>query len=112
MEAAVTDIEAVVHLVGIIKEMPGTRYVEAHEQTCHALALASSRAGVQRIVYLSILGSAPDADNECLASKGRAETLLLDDRVATTVIRVPMVLGGDDRLPNRCVVRLRPKNFA
>ena len=51
---------------------------------------------MSRIVYLSILGSAPDADNDCLASKGRAETLLLDNRVATTVIRVPMVLGGDD----------------
>ncbi len=96
MEQAIRGADAVVHLVGIIKEMPGTRYVEAHEQTCHALALAASRSGVSRIVYLSILGSAPDSANACLASKGRAETLLLDDRVATTVIRVPMVLGGDD----------------
>lgn len=96
MEQALQGAEAVVHLVGIIKEMPGTRYVEAHEQTCHALALAASRSDVSRIVYLSILGSAPDSSNACLASKGRAETLLLDDRVATTVIRVPMVLGGDD----------------
>ena len=96
MENAIANAEAVVHLVGIIKEMPGTRYVEAHEQTCHALALAAIRAGTRRIVYLSILGSTPDSDNPCLASKGRAETLLLDDRVATTVLRVPMVLGGDD----------------
>lgn len=96
MEAALRGARAVVHLVGIIKETRDTRYVEAHEQTCHALALAAARAGVERIVYLSILGASPDSDNECLASKGRAETLLLDDRVATTVLRVPMVLGGDD----------------
>ena len=96
MEQSLEGADAVVHLVGIIKEMPGTRYVEAHEQTCHALALAANRSGVGRIVYLSILGSAPDSTNDCLASKGRAETLLLDDRVATTVLRVPMVLGGDD----------------
>ena len=96
MEHALECADAVVHLVGIIKEMPGTRYVEAHEHTCHALALAANRAGVSRIVYLSILGSAPESMNECLASKGRAETLLLDDRVATTVLRVPMVVGGDD----------------
>jgi uncharacterized protein YbjT (DUF2867 family) len=96
MEAAIRGATAVVHLVGIIKEMPGTRYVEAHEQTCHALALAASRSDVKRIVYLSILGSKPDSENPCLSSKGRAETLLLDDRVATTVIRVPMVLGGND----------------
>jgi NADH dehydrogenase len=96
MEAALRGARCVIHLVGIIKEMPGTRYVEAHEQTCHALALAASRAGIERIVYLSILGSSPDSKNPCLASKGRAETLLLDDRVPATVIRVPMVIGGDD----------------
>jgi uncharacterized protein YbjT (DUF2867 family) len=96
MEAALRGARCVIHLVGIIKEMPGTRYVEAHEQTCHALTLAASRAGIERIVYLSILGSSPDSENPCLASKGRAEMLLLEDRVPATILRVPMVIGGDD----------------
>ena len=96
MEAAFQNARAVVHLVGIIKEMPGTRYIEAHEQTCHALALAANRAGLKRIVYLSILGSHAESENDCLASKGRAESILLDDRVPATILRVPMVLGGDD----------------
>ncbi len=96
MEAALRGARCVIHLVGIIKEMPGTRYVEAHEQTCHALSLAASRAGLERIVYLSILGSSPDSNNPCLASKGRAESILLDDRVPATILRVPMVIGGDD----------------
>jgi uncharacterized protein YbjT (DUF2867 family) len=96
MEKALHGAKSVVHLVGIIKEMPGARYVEAHEQTCHALALSASRAGIERIAYLSILGAAPESENPCLSSKGRAETMLLDDRVATTILRVPMVLGGDD----------------
>jgi NADH dehydrogenase len=96
MEEALAGAKSVIHLVGIIKEMPGASYVEAHEQTCHALALAASRAGIERIVYLSILGSKTDSKNPCLASKGRAEATLLDDRVAATVIRVPMVIGGND----------------
>ena len=96
MEEALRGARCVIHLVGIIKEMPGTRYVEAHEQTCHALALAADRAGIERIVYLSILGSSPDSENPCLASKGRAESMLLDDRVPATILRVPMVIGGDD----------------
>ena len=96
MEEALRGARCVIHLVGIIKEMPGTLYVEAHEQTCHALTLAADRAGIERIVYLSILGSAPDSKNPCLASKGRAETTLLDARVAATIIRVPMVIGGND----------------
>jgi uncharacterized protein YbjT (DUF2867 family) len=96
MEEALRGARSVIHLVGIIKEASGARYAEAHEQTCHALALAASRAGIERIVYLSILGSAPDSENPCLASKGRAETQLLDGRVTTTVLRVPMVIGGND----------------
>ncbi len=96
MQEAIADMRCVVHLVGIIKESPGARYVEAHEQTCHALALAASRANIERIIYLSILGARPNSDNDCLASKGRAEALLLDDRVPATVLRVPMVLSGDD----------------
>ncbi len=96
MEEALRGARYVVHLVGIIKETHATRYVETHEQTCHALALAANRAGIERIVYLSILGTSPDSKNPCLASKGRAETMLLDERVSTTVIRLPMVIGGDD----------------
>jgi len=96
MEAAIAGARFVVHLVGILKETRDTRYVDAHEKTCHALALAASRAGVERIVYLSILGSLPDSANPCLASKGRAERMLLEDRVAATILRVPMVIGGDD----------------
>ncbi|MFO0689359.1 MAG: NAD(P)H-binding protein [Myxococcota bacterium] len=96
MEAAIADARFAVHLVGIIKETRDTRYVDAHEKTCHALALAASRTRLERIVYLSILGSLPDSPNPCLASKGRAERMLLEDRVAATVLRVPMVIGGDD----------------
>lgn len=96
METALGGARFVVHLVGIIKETRDTRYVDAHENTCHALALAAARAGVERIVYLSILGSLPDSGNACLASKGRAEAMLLEGRVATTVLRVPMVIGADD----------------
>jgi len=96
MEAAIAGARFVVHLVGILKETRDTRYVDAHENTCHALALAAGRTGVERIVYLSILGSHPDTPNACLASKGRAESTLLEGRVAATVLRVPMVIGGDD----------------
>jgi len=96
MEEAIADAPHVVHLVGIIKELPGTGYIEAHEHTCHALALAAARANTERIVYLSILGARLDSENACLASKGRAEACLLDDRTPATILRVPMVLGGDD----------------
>jgi NADH dehydrogenase len=96
MRSAAHDCRYVVHLVGIIKEGRGARYVDAHEETCRVLERAAADGGAQRIVYLSIFGSNPDSSNACLASKGRAEQILLKGTVPTTVLRVPMVIGPED----------------
>jgi NADH dehydrogenase len=85
-----------VHLVGILKEGSTSRYEDAHEGTSRALALAAAATGIRRIVYLSILGSTPESDNACLASKGRAERILLDGPTPALILRVPMVLGEGD----------------
>jgi NADH dehydrogenase len=85
-----------VHLVGILRETRNSRYADAHEATSRALAAAAERAGLRRIVYLSILGSHPAARNACLASKGRAERILLEGAAPALVLRVPMVIGTGD----------------
>jgi len=87
---------AAVHLVGILRETRSSRYSDAHEATSRTLAAAASRAGLRRIVYLSILGSHPSSANACLASKGRAEQILLAGAVPALVLRVPMVIGAGD----------------
>ena len=86
----------VVHLVGIIKESKFTDYATAHEATTAALVSAAESNDVRRIVYLSILGASETSANRCLASKARAEALLLKSRVPSTIFRVPMVLGEGD----------------
>ena len=91
--AAAGGCDRIVHLIGILKETRSARYVDAHEAACSALVRAAERVGAQRIVYMSILGADPEASNACLASKGRAERILLDCRVPVTVLQVPMVLG-------------------
>jgi uncharacterized protein YbjT (DUF2867 family) len=88
--------DAAVHLVGILKEGGTSRYVDAHERATRALAGAAASAGLRRVVYLSILGSTGDSSNACLASKGRAERILLDGSVPAVILRVPMVLGSGD----------------
>ena len=85
-----------VHLSGIIKETRNNRYADAHEATCLALAHASAAAGLECTVYLSILGSDPASPNACLASKGRAERILLEAETPAVILKVPMVLGPGD----------------
>jgi NADH dehydrogenase len=82
-----------IHLVGILKESRGASYVEAHERASERVARAAARAGAKRVVCLSILGAEPTSPNACLASKGRADAVLLAGEVPATVLRVPMVLG-------------------
>jgi NADH dehydrogenase len=96
LEAAAHGCHAVIHLVGIIKESARARYEDAHERSSKALRDAAAAAGVNRVVVLSILGARPDSPNACLASKGRAERILLSADFTTTVLRVPMVIGPDD----------------
>lgn len=93
---ACEDVTHVVHLVGILKQMAGTSYADAHESSATALARAAEKAGVRRIVYPSILGADSASRNTCLASKGRAERILLERFGGATVIRLPMVLGTGD----------------
>lgn len=93
---AARDCDYVVHLVGIIKETARASYLDAHEETTACLIDALRSSGVKRVVYVSILGSRPDSSNTCLASKGRAEQLLLDAECPALILRVPMVLGEGD----------------
>ncbi len=97
-----------VHLVGILKENARSRYTEAHETTCSALARAARKVGLERIVYVSIVGATPGSRNPCLASKGRAEVILHQGSVAAAVLRFPMVLGPDDPATRALRARAAP----
>ena len=96
LSQAAAGCRAVVHLVGILKEGSTSKYVDAHEASCTALARAAEAAGVERIVYLSILGASESSANACLNSKARAESVLLKSKASAVVLRAPMVLGRED----------------
>jgi len=96
LSAAARGCGVAVHLVGILKESATNRYVDAHERATQALLVAARAAQLRRIVYVSILGSDPASPNAALASKGRAERMLLEGGIPTVILRVPMVLGEDD----------------
>lgn len=100
-----------VHLAGIIKESSTSRFADAHEATTTALARAADRTGLRRVVYLSILGSEPDSTNPCLASKGRAERILLEAATPVLVLRVPMVIGPGDFV-SKALAREAQASFA
>jgi len=86
--------DALIHLVGIIKESKANSFEQAHEAPCRALARAD--LSVKHVIYLSIVGTHSDSNNACLQSRARAEALLRESDVPVSILRVPMVLGPDD----------------
>jgi uncharacterized protein YbjT (DUF2867 family) len=96
LSAAAAGCDAAVHLAGILKETRANRYEDAHERPARALADAAAKAGLRRVVCVSILGSRADSRNRAFASKGRAEDILLLGAVPALILRVPMVLGPGD----------------
>ena len=99
---AASGCSEVIHLAGILKESPWSSYKQAHEDTTEALLEALEGVAkaegdtIKRIHYLSIVGSHPESTNACLASKGRAESMLLASSIPALVLQVPMVLGEGD----------------
>ena len=96
MVEAARGCRGVVHLVGIIKESAASSFEDAHEGTTRVVLEAARQGGIENLVYLSILGSRPEAGNACLASKGRAEALISQSGIPSLILRVPMVLGEGD----------------
>jgi NADH dehydrogenase len=109
MARAAEGCACAVHLVGILKASSGNTYEAAHEATCRALAGAAEQARLRRIVYVSILGADPASRNACLASKGRAERILLEGAVPAVILRVPMVIGEGDYASAALASRARAK---
>ncbi len=93
---ALAGATACVHLVGIIRETPNASFEDTHIAATEALLAAADAAGVQHIVYYSLLGADPESANRCLATRGFAEKLFIDSDIETTVLRVGMVLGEGD----------------
>ncbi len=96
MAGAARGCSHIVHLVGIIKESRGSTFAAAHQGTSAVIAEIAARAGVSKVIWRSILGATLECENPCLASKARAETLLLNGAVPALVLRIPMVLGEGD----------------
>ena len=89
--------EAVVHLVGIIMEVPSHRqtFERVHVLGTRRLIEAARSAGIQRWVQMSALGTRPDAVSTYHRTKWAAETAVRESGTAYTIFR-PSIIHGPD----------------
>lgn len=101
-------VEAVIHLVGIIRERPPqVTFPRVHAEATHHLVEAAKAAQVRRIVFLSAIGARPDPTYPYLLSKWQAEELVKGSGISWTVIRSSIVYGEGDEFMTRLAALVR-----
>jgi NADH dehydrogenase len=87
--------DAIIHLIGIIREKPshGITYQRLHEQSASTLVHAAKLANVQRFIHMSALGARPNAASLYHRSKYNAEQSLRQSQLKWTIFR-PSIIHG------------------
>lgn len=109
LEGALQGCQAVIHLVGIIRELRTRRvtFDRLHRQgTAHLLAAAEAQ-GVQRFIHMSANGVTEGAATGYYLSKWQAEQLLLASGLRWTIFRPSIIYGAEDEFCNRLAALIR-----
>ncbi|UCG52631.1 MAG: complex I NDUFA9 subunit family protein [Candidatus Latescibacterota bacterium] len=92
--------DAVVHLVGIIREVPskGITFEELHRVATSNIVDAARRMGVERFVHMSALGASDDASSRYHRTKRAAEKIVEESALRWTIFRPSWVFSPGDEL--------------
>jgi uncharacterized protein YbjT (DUF2867 family) len=108
-EQAVIGCDAVINLVGIIREYPlrGITFERLHVQATANMLEATRRAGARRYLQMSALGTRPDAVSRYHQTKFRAEELVRSSGLEATILRPSLIFGPKDAFINMLAGQLR-----
>ncbi|HWE01764.1 MAG TPA: complex I NDUFA9 subunit family protein [Tepidisphaeraceae bacterium] len=97
LEKAVEGADAVIHLVGIIKEVPrrGITFDRIHVHGAKNVLDAAQRAGITRMIHMSALGAAAEAPSDYHRTKFMAEHRLRKSAMDWTIFQPSLIHGPD-----------------
>src|SRR3990170_3507867 len=109
VENAAQSTNAIVHLAGIIREVPGkdVTFEKVHEEGTRNAVHAAKLWRIPRFVHVSALGAAPGNTGGYFDSKGRAEEIVRQSGLAWTIFRPSGIFGPGDRFIGELVRALR-----
>ncbi|HZG83790.1 NAD(P)H-binding protein [Paenibacillus sp.] len=106
--SALREVDAVIHLVGIIRERPaaGVTFERLHELGTRLLVDACTEAGFagdgrqRRFIHMSALGARPGASTAYFRSKWAAEQVLRESGLTHVIFRPSVIFGPGDEFVN------------
>ena len=105
--AAVDGSEAVINMVGHYVERGKATFETTRGQGALHVARASARAGVQRLVHISGLGTDPKSDSPYARARGIGERLVTEAFPAATILRPGVIFGPEGGFLNRLAALAR-----
>jgi uncharacterized protein YbjT (DUF2867 family) len=110
---AAAGCDAVIHLVGIIREFPGrgVTFERVHVQATQNLVDAARTAGVRRFLHMSALGARPEPADPYHVTNFRADEYVKASGLAYTIFRPSVVYGPRDQSINLFVRQIQRLSF-
>ena len=89
------DVQAVVNVLGIIRQTPSATFEAVHVEVVARLVAAMQLKGVSRLIHISALGTRANARAQYHQSKWRGEQRIADtEGLSYTILRPSLVFGG------------------
>ena len=109
LDGALEGCDAVIHLVGIIREFPsrGVTFERLHVGATRNLLDAARQQGVQRFVHMSANGSREAADTAYHRTKWQAEQSVRESGLDWTIFQPSLVYGRGDQFVNMLADQIR-----
>lgn len=109
IEQAAEGCDAVINLVGIIREFPGRNitFERLHVQATANMLSIAQRAGIRRYLQMSALGTRPDAVSRYHQTKFKAEESVRSSGLDITILRPSLIYGPQDAFINLLAGQLR-----
>jgi len=98
LDEAAAGCDAVIHLVGIIREFPGRgiTFEQVHVQATRNVVDTAKEAGVRRYLHMSALGARPDPADPYHVTNFRADRYVVNSGLAYTIFRPSVIYGPED----------------
>jgi NADH dehydrogenase len=100
LEGALSGVEAVIHLVGIISEVGESTFENVHTRGTQNMVATAQQARVRRFIHMSALGTRPNAVSRYHQSKWAAEELVRHSGLEFTIFRPSLIYGPEDQSIN------------
>jgi NADH dehydrogenase len=110
LDPFVKGVDAVVHLVGIIKEADSNTFDAVHRTGTINVLKAAASAKVERYIHMSALGTREDAVSDYHRTKWAGEEAVRGSGLSWTIFRPSIIFGPGDAFVNMLadVMRITP----